>query len=611
MEIRKNDFSVSWHYLNIVKTDAYNFTFIYENENKLICSIKNPYLITFFLIETNLKELLINIDVIPYKANNDIDFDYKKQAFLNLKYIFGKGYLDGQNHYNKEIKNALNTFYLNDFNRLKTEFDFLYNEKKYSLDNKGKKKETITQFRFEYKPFSFSELNVYKWGFLTAIENNLFDFASEKPYLNDFTKRKHSIRPKTIAEKINAIWIRIKYTKKLKRDINFDDVKSKIIEAIELFKELEKNHLNQLEIKELKSEIITTLEKIELELNSKDQRRVISKLIAEFENTQRIRPFTITLSLESVLFKIKTRLANKQQIYFNELKDDLIKTKELFKTVLNSEFSKDEIESLKDDINDFLTKIKKELTNTKNKRFVSELIEDFKSIDLDLKIFENTHFTTMATTKERVHKRIAIEAFFKVLKEVSDPETTYKGVIINTANWKELKDLFFEQRMKAYESSLNSSEKIKLENELLDQLKNESESILKGTKKQQFNTLVDRYKSLLNTPQKKTKNKPTFEDFFTGIEKKQIEQIKENFKDLEPKETAILIDLLFNDFKVLNLVHGSKQGKSQKDFIKYVTKNSNQSINFLFSKNPLENYVYKGNQADKTLIKNRLQSILK
>jgi len=113
-----------------------------------------------------------------------------------------------------------------------------------------------------------------------------------------------------------------------------------------------------------------------------------------------------------------------------------------------------------------------------------------------------------------------------------------------------------------------------------------------------------------DNPKTKVK-KPTFEDFFTGIEKKQIEQIKENFRDLEPKETAILIDLLFNDFKVLNLVHGSKQGKSQKDFIKYVTNNSNQSINFLFSKNPLENYVYTGNQADKTLIKNRLQSILK
>ncbi|WP_188457294.1 hypothetical protein [Psychroflexus planctonicus] len=493
----------------------------------------------------------------------------------------------------------------------------MYNEKKYSLDNKGKKKETITQFRFEYKPFSFSELNVYKWGFLTAIENNLFDFASEKPYLIDLTKRTQSVRPKNIAEKINAIWIKIRYTKKLKGNLNFDDVKSNFIDSLELFKTLEKHHLNKLETKELRGEIIEALEKIEFELETIDQRRFISKLIAEFEDTKKINPFTITISLTSIFYKLKNDIKNNKKIDLIDLKNRINRAKEFYRIVQNNDFDKTEIENLKDDINDLLTKIENEFAEAKDKdkRFIAELIEDFKSIDLDLKMFENKHFTTMATTKERVHKRIAIEAFFKVLKEVSDPKTTYKGVIINTANWNELKDLFFEQRMKAYESSLNSSEKIKLENELLDQLKNESESILKGIKKQQFNTLVDRYKSLLNTPQKKTKNKPTFEDFFTGIEKQQIEQLKDFSNGFNSKKSAIFIDLLYNEFRVLDVIPGNKKGKSPKDFAKLFNTETYSGLNDFFDKSKTFNGIkltYKDQEQSEYLqMKTRLETILK
>ena len=90
-----------------------------------------------------------------------------------------------------------------------------------------------------------------------------------------------------------------------------------------------------------------------------------------------------------------------------------------------------------------------------------------------------------------------------------------------------------------------------------------------------------------------------------------MKQIKEKFKDLEPKETAIFIDLLYNDFNVLNITYGSRKGKSQKDFIRHITNYRNQSINKLFLKDTIKNYIYKGNEADKTTIKTQLETILK
>lgn len=315
---------------------------------------------------------------------------------------------------------------------------------------------------------------------------------------------------------------------------------------------------------------------------------------------------TIKIILDSVLSKIRIRKHANKPINFESLKASIIEAFTMAEK-LQPVLTKDENKGVLDYLANWITKTQSEVNNVKSKSFLSGLIEDFKSIDLDLKMFENKHFTTMATTKERVHKRIAIEAFFKVLKEVSDPKTTYKGIIINTANWNELKDLFFEQRMKAYENSLNSSEKIKLENELLDQLKNESESILKGTKKQQFNTLVDRYKRLLKIPTKEEiKNKPTFEDFFINTTPEQAERLKEFIKPLKGKDLAMFINLAFNDFEILNLKSNSKDGFNQKTFIEIQNKNYASVNKYLLANNK-----FNGNSKDLTSLEKQLSTILK
>ena len=219
--------------------------------------------------------------------------------------------------------------------------------------------------------------------------------------------------------------------------------------------------------------------------------------------------------------------------------------------------------------------------------------------------------------KNRVNNKLANYNFFQVdnfemeyYDDIKREKKTNKPICLNPINWNEHKETFYNQRINYYKNEGFTK------NQIINFEITETKRLPSENKK--YIALKDNYTQLLNEKlkskegnPKRTKKQIEFEDFFKNITAKQIKNIKEDFKDLEPKETAIFIDLLYNDFKVLNIIPGSRKGKSQKDFIKHITDNSNQSINMLFSKDTIENYIYKGNEADKTTIKTQLETILK
>jgi len=245
-----------------------------------------------------------------------------------------------------------------------------------------------------------------------------------------------------------------------------------------------------------------------------------------------------------------------------------------------------------------------------------------------------THFKTLEMNfKNRFYKQTAHSSFFSIDNfvveyhdEIKKEKEANKPIDLKPTNWNKYKEIFYNQRIDKYKSKgftkeliigfeLNKVKNLPNENEkYFALLPNESEknAALKKYYTQLLNEKLKSEQSKIeqSTPEK-TKKTIEFEDFFYDVTPEQLKQIKEKFKDLEPKETAIFIDLLYNDFKVLSIIHGSRKGKSQKDFIKHITDNSNQSINMLFSKDTIENYIYKGNEADKTTIKTQLETILK
>jgi hypothetical protein len=221
-------------------------------------------------------------------------------------------------------------------------------------------------------------------------------------------------------------------------------------------------------------------------------------------------------------------------------------------------------------------------------------------------------------SKNKIYKHFANPDFFKidnfVMKyhdEINKEVEANEPIYLNPFNWDEHKETFYNQRIVSYKDKGYKTEekKINSEKRKIENLPNENKKYfaLLPNENEKYILLKEHYRDFLNEKlkskegnPKRTKKQIEFEDFFKNITAKQIKNIKEDFKDLEPKETAIFIDLLYNDFKVLNIIPGSRKGKSQKDFIKHITDNSNQSINMLFSKDTIENYIYKGNEADKT-----------
>jgi len=241
-----------------------------------------------------------------------------------------------------------------------------------------------------------------------------------------------------------------------------------------------------------------------------------------------------------------------------------------------------------------------------------------------------TPFKTLKMiSKNKIYKHFANPDFFKidnfVMKyhdEINKEVEANEPIYLNPFNWDEHKETFYNQRIVSYKDKGYKTEekKINSEKRKIENLPNENKKYfaLLPNENEKYILLKEHYRDFLNEKlkskegnPKRTKKQIEFEDFFKNITAKQIKNIKEDFKDLEPKETAIFIDLLYNDFKVLNIIPGSRKGKSQKDFIKHITDNSNQSINMLFSKDTIENYIYKGNEADKTTIKTQLETILK
>jgi ClpP class serine protease len=220
--------------------------------------------------------------------------------------------------------------------------------------------------------------------------------------------------------------------------------------------------------------------------------------------------------------------------------------------------------------------------------------------------------------KNRINNELANYRFFRIdnfvmeyYKEFEKEIETNKPIHLKPTNWEEHKETFYNQQIDTYKDKGYNTKEKKINSEIrkIESLPIENEKYIL-LKEHYRDFLNEKLKSKEDNPEQ-TKKQIEFEDFFKNITAKQIKNIKDDFKDLEPKETAIFIDLLYNDFQVLNIIYGSRKGKSQKDFIKHITDNSNQSINKLFSKDTKKNYTYKGSEADKTTIKTQLETILK
>jgi len=229
-----------------------------------------------------------------------------------------------------------------------------------------------------------------------------------------------------------------------------------------------------------------------------------------------------------------------------------------------------------------------------------------------------THFKNLEMNLiNRVNNKLANYNFFQVdnfemeyYDDIKREKKTNKPICLNPINWNEHKETFYNQRINYYKNEGFTK------NQIINFEITETKRLPSENKK--YIALKDNYTQLLNEKLKnkednpeQTKKQINFEDFFFNVKPQQLKQIKEKFKDLEPKETAIFIDLLYNDFNVLNITYGSRKGKSQKDFIRHITNYRNQSINKLFLKDTIKNYIYKGNEADKTTIKTQLETILK
>lgn len=214
----------------------------------------------------------------------------------------------------------------------------------------------------------------------------------------------------------------------------------------------------------------------------------------------------------------------------------------------------------------------------------------------------------MSINKDKFYKRLALTTFFKVSNKVLDPEPIDKPIFIKYDNWNDLKEQFFEQRMKSYDSSLSLVDKIKLETDYLNKLvsKNENETILNPKENEQFKILVDRYKKLLSEPKKESKIKPKFEDFFKNITPKQLEKIKKIIEPLKGKNLAIFISLGINEFNFLKFDTHSKDGFSQKGFIQIQNKNYGSVNKYLTQGNHFTGY-----NDDLIKLKTQLETILK
>lgn len=212
----------------------------------------------------------------------------------------------------------------------------------------------------------------------------------------------------------------------------------------------------------------------------------------------------------------------------------------------------------------------------------------------------------MSINKDKLYKRLALTTFFKVSNKVLDPEPIDKPIFINYDNWNNLKEQFFEQRMKSYDSSLSLVEKIKLETDYLNKLVsiNENKTILNLKENEQIKILVDRYKKLLSEPKKESKIKPKFEDFFKNITPEQLEKIKEVLKDLNGKYLAVFISLAYNDFDILKIENNNKNGLSQKSFVEIQGKKYGSVNKYLDS-----NTKYNGNKNDMEKIEKQLETI--
>lgn len=222
------------------------------------------------------------------------------------------------------------------------------------------------------------------------------------------------------------------------------------------------------------------------------------------------------------------------------------------------------------------------------------------------KVIKQTSISVRANsdpaTKKAVYKNLA-EVWFFGFKHGNENK------ILNLENWETYKNEFYSFKISSYEDKYTLDEKKELERLKLAEIE---------AKDPDFDILKKRYLTYLNEiddyKKPEVKKVTNFEDFFKKTTPKQIELLKDFSTGFNSKQSAIFIDLLYNDFNVLEVIPGNKKGKSPKDFAKLFNTETYSGLNDFFDKSKAYNgvkLVYKDQKQSEYLqMKAQLKTIL-
>jgi len=231
-----------------------------DNGTKYKINLSNPYISHFFTFFSMVENAINEVQVYSSENKKIIDNDEKLEAIKSIEYTMVKGYKKGLKYYKKELKPTLQTLYLNDAERGKKEFDFYYNQRKYSSDlSIDKPKFTVSQF-LNLKFISFDYHIIYNWGFLFALHFELLNFSKSNLDLDLYTTADFSISQNTINKKINSIYKHIVFIqqKNIKDPYNLFEKDFLIVKK--WFEIFEKKALDKSKVLNLKDNIIKAIE---------------------------------------------------------------------------------------------------------------------------------------------------------------------------------------------------------------------------------------------------------------------------------------------------------------------------------------------------------------